>query len=616
MGKGSGVSDVAPEPVPSEASGSSGGGAGGPRPSDNAAGGSKVRDAVAKIEGGKGGNSHTDGGSQSVTSEGENLDRQDRVDGGSALSSHHQQAGVVEQEPDEVDNSRSNGGRNSPAGFDGVDQVRVDGGSALSSHHQQARVEQEAGQTADSDVKIGAHEVDNSQSNGDSKRSKLEEKTDPACVDHEEGPRQQVKRKDSNTPSFKRKSSSSSRNNSLQTITINAEDVKLISNPVDAWVHRIRHDDEYLKRGLDFSGRPAGGGGRARVRIGNVGAQRLAAALSHNTRLLHLNLSDCNICYTGGVALARCLYQSNRGGGGGGGIESRTSLRRLDVSHNRVGDVGAMEFGTALRHNRSLRELDLSSNEVHFEGAASLLGGLSENRRLRKLVARDIQQTLSSDEMSKLVKGIGAAVRIVSSGRGESLEVLEMHSTADNDGGHRPDNFEGLGEGQADTLVDLATGPRGRVANVRIRRITLPRTSSEQPTCCGEGVRTLRRLLRFNAFIHPILQLHDIVNSPLAKAEAALRLKVKIPDHLRRDRHSGALLALLPSSSTRPESCSGVEYKLMPSVMSVAGLMYELEVMWNLLRYRPDVFCCAGSSMVVAPCGSCLPFGDGFCSIS
>ena len=455
--------------------------------------------------------------------------------------------------------------------------------------------------------------VDNSQSNGDSKRSKLEERADPVCDDVQDGPQQQVKRKDSKGSSFKRKSSSSSHNSSLQTITINAEDAKQISNPVDPWAHRIRHNDEYLQRGVDFSGRPADGG--ERVRIGNVGAQRLAAALSHNTHLLYLKLSDCNICYTGGVALARCLYQSHRGSGGGGG-ESRTSLRHLDISNNRVGDVGALEFGTALRHNRSLRELNLSSNEVHFEGAASLLGGLSENRRLRRLVARDIQQTLSSDEMSKLVKEIGAAVLKGSSGGGESLEVLEMHSKADNDGSHRSDNFEGLGEGQAESLVDLATGPRGRVANVRIRRITLPRTSGEHTTRRGEGVRTLRRLLRFNAFIHPILQLHDIVGSPLAKAEAALSLKVKIPDHLRRDRHSGALLALLPSSSTRPEWGSGVEYKLMPSVISIAGLMYELDVLWNVLRYRPDVFCCAGSSMVVAPCGSCLPFGDRFCNIS
>ena len=599
------------------------------RPSDYyAARGSptKVKDVAddeAKIDEGPG--PTADESIEHAGSDDENVDDQARVDSDStALSGQH--AGGGEEVPgpeetadsdvkivaDEVDNSRSNATSTTGSfGKSAGEQARVDSGSALS-----RCAEQEPEQTADCADKIEASDAGISQqSSGGSKHSKLEEKADQACAVVEEGPQkqQQIKRKDSNASSYKRKTSSSSQN-SLQTITINAEDLKQISNPVDNWVHRIRHNDDYLQRGLDFS-RPVDGGGnngQTRVRIGNVGAQRLAAALAHNTHLLSLNLSDCNICYTGGVALARCLYIPHRDGEG----ESRTSLRHLNVSNNRVGDVGAMEFGTALRHNRSLRELDMSSNEVHFEGASSLLGGLSENRRLRRLVARDIQQTLSSDEMSKLVDGIGAAVRNGSSGGGESLEVLEMHSTADDDGSRRPDNFEGMGEGQAESLVDLATGPNGRVANVRIRRITLPRTSAEQPTCDGEGVQKLRRILRFNAFIQPILQLHDIVDSPLAKAEVSLRLKVKIPDQLRRDRRSGALLALLPSSSTRPESNSGVEYKLMPPVMSIAGQLYELEVLWNVVRYRPDVFCCAGSSMVVAPCGSCLPFGDGFCSIS
>ena len=91
----------------------------------------------------------------------------------------------------------------------------------------------------------------------------------------------------------------------------------------------------------------------------------------------------------------------------------------------------------------------------------------------------------------------------------------------------------------------------------------------------------------FNRFYRPVLQLHDVLDSPLARAEMSLGLPIRLPRHLRRDANSGALagLALAPA---------GVGRELMPHVLAFACAECALEAAWNLARYRPDVFGGAG----------------------
>lgn len=232
------------------------------------------------------------------------------------------------------------------------------------------------------------------------------------------------------------------------------------------------------------------------------------------------------------------------------------------------------------------------------------------------------------------------------------MHSTPLHHGNANDTGTTRDNFDGLSKEEAwslkcsiyygfdakDSLMDaICLSNVEKMTNHRFRTLTLPGGGDGNDNG-GDGhrnnnkrfVNQLRRMLQFNTFYRPILQLHDILNSPLAQTEAALSVQIKLPHQFQRDVYSGALIALLPSSfpttqsnkRAPPSSSSssvGMEYTLMPKVLAFACSECTLDTLWNVIRYRPDVFCCVGAGRTVVECAPCSAFmrggrwGDGCC---
>ena len=425
----------------------------------------------------------------------------------------------------------------------------------------------------------------------------------------------------------------------LKTITITVEQHQ--NNPlasiVDPWVPRIRHNDEYLQCGLDFTPRQRllssteneeeqkveeeeeakasavndnNSNNGINIQMGNRGAIRLSQALSYNTRLLYLNLSNNNIGNQGAKSLAKCLYTTSSTtdyNTTGNMFQSKTVLRVLNLSKNDIsGDQVGIEFGKALRYNTSLQELDMSNNELSLDGILGMLGsgkddkgdGLISNDTLKYLRLVNNITELSSDEMDRLVECVAKVIRKGDAGnKSSALEVLEMHSRI-KDGTLPLDTLDTLSNENVLLLkcslygVDSSSHTNvDKVKNHRFQRLTLP--PCEHAYEEGDNKRIaqqqLKKILQFNTFYYPILQLNDVLNSPLAQTETTMSLPLKLPEHLKRDEKSGALIGLLPST-TQP--LEGIECKLMPNVLAFACNECKLDLVWNLVRYRPDMFCC------------------------
>ena len=71
------------------------------------------------------------------------------------------------------------------------------------------------------------------------------------------------------------------------------------------------------------------------------------------------------------------------------GLVHNTTLRHLDLSHNRIGDVGAGAVGLVLLQQELVLEtLDLGDNEIRVAGAAAIADGLAVTRHLHTLSLR------------------------------------------------------------------------------------------------------------------------------------------------------------------------------------------------------------------------------------
>ena len=140
------------------------------------------------------------------------------------------------------------------------------------------------------------------------------------------------------------------------------------------------------------------------VSLGNHGAQRLAAALLHDTHHLVVLFADnCGIGDAGAEALANSLAQQralkylylsyNTFGSRGATalaqlIESDTAcpLKTLKLTYNTIGNAGAVELARALGHSACLLEqLDLEGNNIQKEGLCALAESLVYNTQLYSL---------------------------------------------------------------------------------------------------------------------------------------------------------------------------------------------------------------------------------------
>ena len=126
----------------------------------------------------------------------------------------------------------------------------------------------------------------------------------------------------------------------------------------------------------------------------------IAAGLRHNTSLAELNIGwNCSITSEGWVAMFNALHNN-------------TALKKLDISHNKLGMEGSLalaemlscnksltelkfsgcipeaelrEIARGLFHNTALKKLDISHNTLGMEGSLALAEMLSCNKSLTEL---------------------------------------------------------------------------------------------------------------------------------------------------------------------------------------------------------------------------------------
>jgi len=106
-------------------------------------------------------------------------------------------------------------------------------------------------------------------------------------------------------------------------------------------------------------------------RMRDRGVQVLCEYLAVNQTLRTLSLRCNLITMEGGSAIGRLLETSG--------------LVSLDLSGNRVDNLGAMSIARALESNKQLTHLNLTHNNIGGEGLAALAHALSSNETLSKL---------------------------------------------------------------------------------------------------------------------------------------------------------------------------------------------------------------------------------------
>ena len=103
------------------------------------------------------------------------------------------------------------------------------------------------------------------------------------------------------------------------------------------------------------------------------GVTALAECLKYNTSLTRLELNSDEIGNVGATALGECL-------------KCNKSLTTLILNSNKFGDVGAAALVECLKYNKSLTRLELSGNEIGNDGTAALGECLKHNTSLTTLI--------------------------------------------------------------------------------------------------------------------------------------------------------------------------------------------------------------------------------------
>lgn len=107
--------------------------------------------------------------------------------------------------------------------------------------------------------------------------------------------------------------------------------------------------------------------------VGDLGAQTIAQALARNPTCTKLCLANNQIGEGGARAFAELL------------LGSACALVTLDLSRNRLGEVGGASLGRALAGSATLRKLDLRGGGLGERALRSVAAGMHLNSTLRSL---------------------------------------------------------------------------------------------------------------------------------------------------------------------------------------------------------------------------------------
>ena len=106
--------------------------------------------------------------------------------------------------------------------------------------------------------------------------------------------------------------------------------------------------------------------------IGDRGVAHIAHALQTNTTMKVLDVSNCGISYKGAESLARTL-------------SFNSSLEELNISYTSIGDEGVAYIASALQTNTTMKVLNVNHCGISCQGAESLARALAASSSLERL---------------------------------------------------------------------------------------------------------------------------------------------------------------------------------------------------------------------------------------
>ena len=148
--------------------------------------------------------------------------------------------------------------------------------------------------------------------------------------------------------------------------------------------------------------------------LGPEGIFGISSGIEHNSKILSINLSHCDISDEGAISLSNSLFKNldikeiflldNKIGEKGtkaivDKLLGKTSLIILDLSFNKVNSKGGFYIGKGLKDAQGIQHLLLGYNKLEDEGCEFLADGLEKNRSL-------IELNLDNNNISN--KGINA----------------------------------------------------------------------------------------------------------------------------------------------------------------------------------------------------------------
>ena len=136
----------------------------------------------------------------------------------------------------------------------------------------------------------------------------------------------------------------------------------------------------------------------------------IAFGLCSNRTIFTLDISNNKINDLGAQEIAKALYENS-------------TLQTLNISYNIIHFHGVKAIAEALHKNRTLQILDISNNNIHIQGAKVMAEALYKNRTLQKL---DISYNHILDDgaiaVSECIKKNSTLQQLVISGNNVSVE--------------------------------------------------------------------------------------------------------------------------------------------------------------------------------------------------